>query len=240
MTDGAVLSGREPMTPQIKLWDILLLMIQAVIAELVVVLPLQALHPSRFVILSVILMVGSIWWMVGYQRLARTRGWASLLERFGGVERLVLLASALGGVLLVVLPGTLVSLLESVGIKIPDFPAQAVLPSSPVELPLALVTVVVLGPLSEELIFRGLLLDWLRQKMAVWPAAMIISLLFALLHDLRFQNGIIFWIAFAVRFLLGMGASYFVIRYRSLRASFVMHAMLNACACLASVVRAGA
>jgi membrane protease YdiL (CAAX protease family) len=226
------------MTPQITLWDILLLMIQAIIAEIVVVLPLQALHPSRFVTFSVVLIVGSVWWMFGYHRLAKSRGWASLLERFTGVERLVQLASALGGVLLAMLPWVLVSILERVGTKIPDFPTQAVLPSSVLELPLALVTVVVLGPLSEELIFRGLLLDWLRQKVAVWPAAVIISVLFALLHDLEFQNGIIFWIAFAVRFLLGMGASYFVIRYRSLRAPFVMHAMLNACACLASVVRA--
>jgi membrane protease YdiL (CAAX protease family) len=32
--------------------------------------------------------------------------------------------------------------------------------------------IVILGPLSEELIFRGLLLDWLKQSMAVWPAAL--------------------------------------------------------------------
>jgi membrane protease YdiL (CAAX protease family) len=145
-----------------------------------------------------------------------------------------------GWVLLVMLPWAFVSALKLVGIEIPDFPTQTMLPSSFVELPLALVGVVLLGPLSEELIFRSLLLDWLRQKMAMWPAAVIISLLFALLHHFQLKHGIIFWIAFAARFLLGMVTSYSVIRYRSLRASFAMHATLNACACLASVLRAGA
>ncbi len=114
------------------------------------------------------------------------------------------------------------------------------MPSSLCQLPLAIAVVVVLGPLSEELIFRGLLLDWLRQKMAVWPAALLISLLFAFLHDIGFKNEVVVWIAFAVRFLLGMGASFFAIRYRSLRASFVMHATLNGCVCLASVLQGGA
>ena len=121
-----------------------------------------------------------------------------------------------------------------------DISAQAVLPSNMRQRPLAIAGVVVLGPLSEELVFRGLLLDWLKQKMAVWRPALIISLLFAFLHNISFKDGAIGWIAFVVRFPLGLGASFFAIRYRSLRASFVMHATLNGCACFASVLRGGA
>jgi membrane protease YdiL (CAAX protease family) len=227
------------LTKKIKLWDIFLLMLRAIIAEIVVVLPLQVFNPSRFLTLSVSVMVGSIWWLVGYQRLSRTRGWESLQERFSRVDGWIILVSALGGLCLVLLPGSLVEMLERAGIKIPDVPALAVLPGNLPQMPLAIAGVVVLGPLSEELIFRGLLLDWLRQKIAVWPAALIISLFFALLHDLDFKNGIVDWIAFGVRFLLGVGASFFAIRYRSLRPSFVMHATLNGCACLASVLHGG-
>jgi hypothetical protein len=42
-------------------------------------------------------MVGSVWWMFGYQRLAHSHGWENLIERFARVDLAVLLASALGG-----------------------------------------------------------------------------------------------------------------------------------------------
>jgi membrane protease YdiL (CAAX protease family) len=232
--------GFIALTPRVKLWDIFLLMIGAIIAEIVIVVSLQLIGPSSFLTIGVGVMVGGVWWIVGYQRLSRTRGWESLQERFSRVDGWTILASALGGLFLVFLPWGLVAILELAGIKIPDIPAQAVLPSNLRQLPLAIAGVVVIGPLSEELIFRGLLLDWLKQRMAVWPAALIISLFFAFLHNISFKNGIIGWIGFGVRFLLGVGASFFAIRYRSLRASFVMHATLNGCACLAGVLRGGA
>jgi membrane protease YdiL (CAAX protease family) len=228
------------LTPGVRLRDIFLLMIRAIIAEIVIIVPLQMFGPSRYLTVIVSVMVGSVWWMVGYQRLSRTRGWESLQARFSPVNGWIILASALGGLVLTLLPWGLAEILELAGIKVADIPTQAALPGNLRQLPLAIVAVVVLGPLSEELIFRGLLLDWLKQRMAVWPAALIISLLFAFLHDIGFKNGIISWIAFVVRFLLGVGASFFAIRYRSLRASFVMHATLNGCACLASVLRGGA
>jgi membrane protease YdiL (CAAX protease family) len=126
-------------------------------------------------------MVGSIWWLVGYQRLSRTRGWESLQERFSRVDGRVILVSALGGLFLVLLPWGLAEMLELGGYQeCRTSPPWLFCPSNLLQAPLAIAGVVVLGPLSEELIFRGLLLDWLRQKMAVWPAALTISLLFAL------------------------------------------------------------
>jgi membrane protease YdiL (CAAX protease family) len=227
------------LTPRVKLRDIFLLILGAIIAEIAVGIPLHLFSHSRFLTLMGGVLADSTWWIVGYQRFSRTRGWESLQVRFSPVKGGIILAGVLGGLVLVFLPWGVAEILELVGIKLGDIPTQAVLPSNLWQLPLAIAGIVVLGPLSEELIFRGLLLDWLKQKMAVWPAAVMISLLFAFLHNVTFENGIFGWIAFGDRFLLGVGASFFAIRYRSLRASFVMHATLNGCACIASVLRGG-
>jgi membrane protease YdiL (CAAX protease family) len=226
--------------PRVKLRDIFLLMIGAIIAEFAVVVTIQVFNPSRFLTAMVTVMVGSVWWIVGYQRLSRTRGWENLRDRFSPVKGRIILASALGGVVLVGFSPAVVEILELAGAKIGDIPVQSVVPTNLLQLPLAIAVVVVLGPMSEELIFRGLLLDWLRQRMPLWPAALMISLLFAFLHNMTFKNGLIDWVALGARLLLGLGASFLVIRYRSLRPSLVMHATLNSCACIASVLRAGA
>jgi membrane protease YdiL (CAAX protease family) len=209
-------------------------LIGAILAQIAVAVPLQAFRSSRFLTLNLSVMAGCIWWIVAYQRLSRTRGWPSLKERFSPVGGSMILIGALAGAFLALLPWGLAEVLELAGVKIPDVPVQAVLPRDLGQLPLAIAVVVVLGPLSEELIFRGLMLDWLRPKMSGWPAALVISVLFALLHSLDFKGGWFVWIAFGTRFLLGMGASYFAMRCRSLRASFAMHAALNGCACLST------
>jgi membrane protease YdiL (CAAX protease family) len=229
-----------PVTAPIKLWDIFLLTMQVIVAEIVIVVPLQAFKPSTFLTLSATVIVGSIWWIVGYQRLSRTRDWASLQERFSRVTGWIMLGSALGGLSLILLPWAISEFLGFVGIKIPEATAPVALPSNVFQLPLAIAGLVLLGPFSEELIFRGLLLDWPRQKMAVWPAALIISLFFAFLHNPNFKNGLVDWNSFGLRFIFGIGASLFAIRYRSLRPSFVMHATFNGCICLASVLRSAA
>jgi membrane protease YdiL (CAAX protease family) len=99
--------------------------------------------------------------------------------------------------------------------------------------------IAIFGPLAEELIFRGLLLDWLKRKINVWAAALILSVIFALLHNNGFKLGAIGAMAFGVRMALGLASSAFVIRFSSLRASFVMHATFNCIACVASVLSQG-
>jgi membrane protease YdiL (CAAX protease family) len=226
--------------PRVKLRDIFLLMIGAIITEIATGVPLLLFGLSHFLTVIISVIVGSLWWIVGYQRLSRTRGWESLQVRFSRVKGSIILTSVIGGLVLAFLPWGVAEILDLAGIKIADIPVPGVLPSNLPQLPLAIAGVVVLGPLSEELIFRGLLLDWLRQRTAVWPAVLIISLFFAFLHNMSFKNGIFGWVAFGDRFLLGVGTSLFAIRYRSLRASFLMHATLNGCACIAAVVRGGA
>ena len=225
------------MTPAVRLRDIFRLMIGAFVAEIAVVVSLHILEASHFLTLVLTELAGCAWWIVGYEKLARVRGWERLQGRFSPVGGRVILASAIAAPLLIGLSLGLAAVLELAGIKIADLPTQAVMPKTLRELPLAIAFVVVLGPLSEELIFRGLLLDWLKQKLPVVAAALVISLLFAFLHDISFKYSAIDWIAFVERFLLGVTTSLFAVRTRSLRAPFVMHATLNGCACLASVLR---
>jgi uncharacterized protein len=93
-----------------------------------------------------------------------------------------------------------------------------------------------LSSFADELLFRGLLLDWLKQKMNVWMAAAILSVIFSLLHANPFSLGAVGWFAFSARFLQGLTASAFAIKYRSLRPAFVLHATWNAIGCIASVL----
>lgn len=50
---------------------------------------------------------------------------------------------------------------------------------------LMVVTVCVIAPLSEELMFRVILQGWLRSRLARWPAILLTAALFALVHGWR-------------------------------------------------------
>jgi uncharacterized protein len=117
-----------------------------------------------------------------------------------------------------------------------QIPTPDILPQNWSEVPLAVFVVVFVGPIAEELIFRGLLLDWLKQKINAWTAAVMLSLAFSLLHNNPFSMGAIGWLAFTHRFLLGFTASALAMKYRSLRPSLVMHGTMNAIACIATIL----
>jgi membrane protease YdiL (CAAX protease family) len=109
-------------------------------------------------------------------------------------------------------------------------------PSGIDQLPLTVLFVVILAPFAEELVFRGLLLDWLKQKLSARQAILITSLIFALLHDNHLMTGAAGWIELVDRFLMGVGASILALRGHSLRGSFVMHAANNMIACITSAL----
>jgi membrane protease YdiL (CAAX protease family) len=175
-------------------------------------------------------------WLLGYQRLVKKRGWAPLQARFSKTQPKVLLAAAASGVGLTVLVSAVASLLRWLGIDVVPLPTPDILPRNATQLIFALVLIGVMGPLAEELIFRGLLLDWLKAKINVWAAALILSVLFAVLHYNGFKLGAIGALAFGVRMTLGLISSVFAIRFSSLRPCFVMHATFNGVACVLSVL----
>jgi membrane protease YdiL (CAAX protease family) len=174
--------------------------------------------------------------LVGYQWLAETRGWDNLRARFSATRLKVILTAAAGGIGLIVLISAAEIVLRSFGVDVVPLPTPAALPRNASQLFFALVLIAIIAPLAEELIFRGLLLDWLKAKINVWAAALILSVIFALLHYNGFKLGAIGALAFGFRMALGLVSSVFVIRFSSLRPSFVMHATLNGVACVASVL----
>jgi membrane protease YdiL (CAAX protease family) len=229
--------------PQIRLCDIALLLVGGLIVGTVLgfvcIVVARSFTDSKFVagIISGAAAYGT--WLLGYVWLAKARGWDSLQARFSRTRPKVLLTAAASGIGLVVLLAAVGSLLRWLGIDVVPPPDLDILPHNLSQLLFAIVVVVIIGPLAEELIFRGLLLDWLKVKINVWAAALILSVIFALLHNNGFRLGAIGAMAFGVRMALGLASSAYAIRYGSLRASFVMHATFNGVACVASVLSQG-
>jgi hypothetical protein len=86
---------------------------------------------------------------------------------------------------------------------------------------LAVIAAVAIAPLEEELLFRGLLLPWLRRVLGPWPAIAGSSLLFASLH----ANA---WPAPVPLFVLALFLGYLAHRTGSLVAPITLHAAFNA------------
>jgi membrane protease YdiL (CAAX protease family) len=76
-----------------------------------------------------------------------------------------------------------------------------------------------LVPIAEELVFRGLLFRWLRQRFEFWPAAFISSAAFGLAH-LRADQVI-------VAGLLGLPLAWLYEKSRSLAPAILMHQTYN-------------
>ncbi len=87
---------------------------------------------------------------------------------------------------------------------------------------------VIIAPLVEEIIFRGLILSRLRKVMPVWTAVIISSIAFAIMH------GQLLWIAYT--FLLGIVFSLMVLKTGSTLSSIIVHMIFNLFGVLLSVL----
>jgi membrane protease YdiL (CAAX protease family) len=100
----------------------------------------------------------------------------------------------------------------------------------PWQVVLMVLALVVLAPLGEELLFRGLLLRALVRRMRFWPAAIISSVVFAAAH----ADAYLIWPR-AIG-LVGTGiALAWLYRWRGYWASVIAHATVNAVAAVALV-----
>ncbi len=97
--------------------------------------------------------------------------------------------------------------LATVAIFVPGFNAQEKQSvgfeqvSSQIEYAMAFIVLVVLAPVIEEAIFRGFLFTKIRQKISFWPTAIIVSLVFGLVH-LQWNVGIdVFMLSLVACFL---------------------------------------
>ena len=97
---------------------------------------------------------------------------------------------------------------------------------------------VVIAPVTEELMFRGVMLRWLMQRTGFWPAALVSTAVFAGLHayEVRTLAGALTLVAGVG--VLGLGNCYLVRITGRLVPGIMVHATFNALAVLVAVLRA--
>ena len=84
----------------------------------------------------------------------------------------------------------------------------------------AILATVIIGPIAEELIFRGLTVEYLKRAGAsFWVINILQALFFGIAH-LNLVQG-------SYAFLIGLLAGYLVLRYRSIWAGIVFHMLFN-------------
>lgn len=102
--------------------------------------------------------------------------------------------------------------------------------SVPWQIVLTVIALVVLAPLGEELLFRGLLLRGLARRLALWPSALISSALFAGAH----ADSYILWPRAIALFGTGVTLAW-LYRRQGYWASVSAHATVNTIAAIALV-----
>ncbi|HJP95886.1 MAG TPA: CPBP family intramembrane glutamic endopeptidase [Candidatus Saccharimonadales bacterium] len=96
-----------------------------------------------------------------------------------------------------------------------------------IPLVLAAVSLVVLPPLVEEIVFRGYLYGGLRNKMTPVVAAIVTSLVFAAPHALESSDGKLLWVAAIDTFTLSLVLCYLRQKTGSIYAGIGVHAIKN-------------
>ena len=219
---------------RIRFRSILLLFIAGLVVSFICGVLCAVFKAPAFAVSLVAVAVADLSWIWGYQLLSRERDWVSLRARFSNVRSTVLWACVAGALAPILVFSATVKILMWSGINLPPIPSPEYLAGGPGWVPAMFLVVVIIGPAAEELMVRGLLLDWLRQKMAVWPAILISALVFGLLHGIALHSGATGWLQLGYRIALGILAAYLAVRYQSLRPSFVLHATNNCVVVIAS------
>lgn len=152
------------------------------------------------------------------------------LSRMPAAEHLLCAAAALGSLLPTSLLAGLSSQLHPPG---PEWIAMynAHLPDSAAGVALAALAVVVAAPLAEEMVFRGLVYRLGRRAWGPWPAAIVSSLAFGLVHGEP-------WYLFGLVALGLLLATVYELT-GSLWASVIVHAVHNAVALTLLVIQGG-
>jgi uncharacterized protein len=96
---------------------------------------------------------------------------------------------------------------------------------------LTVAAVVVLAPIAEELIFRGVVLGYLAEKTGRWPGILVTAGLFSVTHMEA-------WV-FIPTFVLSCALGWLALSRRSLVGAIVLHGLYNATALLAAYYVAG-
>ncbi|MGM0898218.1 MAG: CPBP family intramembrane glutamic endopeptidase [Bacillota bacterium] len=138
----------------------------------------------------------------------------------------------IGGMVLVSIAFSLTMFWLQLAILYPAFPWLAELFLAPVEMPggvgyeyFMLLTLVILAPIVEEFVFRGVFLTRIAAKTSMWGGILISSLMFGVLH-----------LDFVGSFLFGIIASLLYLRTGNLLLPILFHMLNNALAALSIYV----
>jgi membrane protease YdiL (CAAX protease family) len=94
------------------------------------------------------------------------------------------------------------------------------------EMIITFISLVVLPPIAEEILFRGFLYTGMRKRLTFVPATIFVSLIFASLHLFASNQGLL-WIAGIDTFILSLVLCYLRERTGSLWAGIIVHATKN-------------
>jgi membrane protease YdiL (CAAX protease family) len=97
---------------------------------------------------------------------------------------------------------------------------------------LAFISLVILPPIVEEILFRGVLFGGLRKRFTFAKGALITSILFAIPHALQGSDGSLLWIGAIDTFILSFVLCYLREKTGSLWASIALHMLKNGIAYL--------
>lgn len=104
------------------------------------------------------------------------------------------------------------------------------------QLPFGIFCVVLLGPLAEEVTFRGLVMGWVHRHWGRWAAVIVSALVFGGLHLQWLNGGLTGWMITADLCVAGVVLALVAMRTGSLWASFFAHAVLNLTAAILIVL----
>jgi uncharacterized protein len=159
---------------------------------------------------------------VGYLAARRRLSWRLLgPRRPAGRHVAIGLGIGLGGFILVNL--VIQALLRLVGpVDPPEQQLLSDVTAGGLTTALAIAAAVVMAPLVEEVVFRGVLFQGLKRRLGLWPAALLSGLLFAIVHvevsQPIYSSGL---------FLLGVLFAWTMHRFGSLLVPLFAHAMFN-------------
>jgi membrane protease YdiL (CAAX protease family) len=92
---------------------------------------------------------------------------------------------------------------------------------------LVFISLVILPPIAEEIVFRGFLFSGLKKKLPLFWAVIVTSLVFASPHLLESQNGGLLWIAGIDTFVLSLVLCWLRQKTGKLYAGMGLHALKN-------------
>ncbi len=167
--------------------------------------------------LEAVALIGSVY-LLGLRR--RHLGWEALGLR--GVSPGWLFAALIAGMFAIPLSSVIaVGVQQLLGQPIQNPQEAFLLPNGldPVSAVLMIFFVGIAGPFAEEILFRGVLYNWLRKHWGFIPSALVSSLLFGVMH---IEPSIA-----TATFVLGLVIATFYEKSRSLWTAFAIHAVNN-------------